>query len=104
VENIRGNIGDAFIRVSVVETADSMGRFITNLMAGKLNIEIPSNPHFICSEVLHHINHSTVARFVNDGLEVLWPPGVYEKKVLFLYSDAAGTFAESCNCIESVLP
>jgi hypothetical protein len=70
LENIKGNIGDAFIWVAVDKT-DSMGCFITNLVAGKLDIEVPSNPHLICSKVLHHTNHSAIARFVNDGLKML---------------------------------
>jgi hypothetical protein len=46
------------------------GRFIVNLVAGKLYIEIPSNSHLIFSKVLHYTNDSTVARFVNGGLKV----------------------------------
>jgi hypothetical protein len=72
-ENIRSNIGDAFIGVAMNETTDSVVRFIANIVAGKLDIEVPSNTHLICSKVLHHTNHSTVARYVNDGLNVLWP-------------------------------
>jgi hypothetical protein len=49
--------------------------FIANLVARKLDTEVPSNPHFICSKVLHNTNHSTVARFVNDELKALWPTG-----------------------------
>jgi hypothetical protein len=63
--------------------------FIANLVAGKLDIEVSSNPHLICSRVLCHTNHSTVARFVNDGLRVLWSNRVHEEKVLILYSDVA---------------
>jgi hypothetical protein len=104
LENIRGNIGDAFIWVAVDETMDSMGCFIVNLVAGKLDTAVPSNPHLICSKVLHHINHSTVARFVNNRLKVLRPTRVHEK-VLILNSDAvAYVYAKSCNCDESVLP
>jgi hypothetical protein len=55
----------------VDETTDSMGRFIANLVVGKLDIEVPSNPHLICFKILHHTNNSTVARFVNDELKVL---------------------------------
>jgi hypothetical protein len=73
----------------VDETTDSASRFTANLVAGKLDIEVPSNTHFICSKFLHHTNYSTVAIFVNDGLKVLRPIGVHEKKVLVLYSDAA---------------
>jgi hypothetical protein len=61
-------------------------RFIANFVAGKLDIEVPSNPHLICSKVLHHKNHSTLARFVKDGLKMLWPTGVHEENVLILYS------------------
>jgi hypothetical protein len=73
LENTRGNIGDAFVCVAVNETTDSVGRFIANLVAGKLHAEAPSNPYLIFSEVLHHTDHSAVTRFVNDGLKVLWP-------------------------------
>jgi hypothetical protein len=69
------------------ETTDPVGRFIANLVAGKLDIEVPSNPHLIHSTVLHHTNHFTVARLVNDRLKVLWP--TVHEKVLILYSDAA---------------
>jgi hypothetical protein len=73
----------------VDETTDSTGHFIVNLVAGKLEIEVPSNPHLIFSKVLHHSNHSTVAGFVNDRLKVLWSVGVHKEKVLILHSDAA---------------
>jgi hypothetical protein len=89
MKNIRSNIGDAFIWVVVDETTDCVCRFIANLVAGKLDTEVPSNPHLVCSKVLHHSNHSTVARFVNDGPKLLWPARVHEEKVLILYSDAA---------------
>jgi hypothetical protein len=81
-------LGDAFIWVAVDKTIDSVGRFVVNLVVGKLDTEVPSNPHLICSKVLHHTNNSTVTRFVNDRLKVLWPMGVLEK-VLILYSEAA---------------
>jgi hypothetical protein len=89
LEIISGNIGDASIWVAVDETTDSMGRCIANLVAGKLDIEIFSNSHLICTKVQHHTNHSTVARFVNDRFKVLWLAGVQEEKVLILYPDAA---------------
>ncbi|CAG2062378.1 unnamed protein product [Timema podura] len=47
--------------------------------------------HLIYCKVLEHTNHSTVARFGSDGLKVLWPRGVHEKKVLEFYSDAMVT-------------
>jgi hypothetical protein len=89
LENVRCNIGDAFIWVAVDETMDSVGRFIANIVAGKLDIEVPSNSHLICSNVLHDTNHSTLERFVNDGIKLLWPNGDHEEQVVILYSDTA---------------
>jgi hypothetical protein len=57
---------------------DSAGCIIANLVAGKLGNEIPSNLRLICSRDLDHINRSTVASIVNDGLIVLWPIRVLE--------------------------
>jgi hypothetical protein len=87
LENIKGNIGDAVIWVAADEK-NSVGCFIKNLVAGKLVTSVPSNPRLICSEVLHHIDHSTVARFVNDGLGVSWPTEAHKEKVPILYSYA----------------
>jgi hypothetical protein len=103
LQNVRGNIGDAFIWVAVDETTDSGGRIIANLVAGKSDTEVPSNPHLICSRVLHYTNHSTVARFVNDGLKVLWPTGVYEE-VLILYSDAVMYRLKAATALEVFYP
>jgi hypothetical protein len=66
-----------------------MCRFITDLVAGKLDIEVPSNLCLICSKVLAHRNHFTLARIVNDGLKMLWSTRIHEEKVLILYSEAA---------------
>jgi hypothetical protein len=65
-----------------------MGKFISNLVAGKLDNKVASNQYFICCKVLDHTNHFTVARSVNDGLTILWLTGVQEGKTLILYSDA----------------
>jgi hypothetical protein len=104
LENTGGNIGDSFIWVFVDETTDSVGRFTANLVAGKLDIKVPSNPHLICSKVLHHANHSTIARFVYDGHKsvVAYQSSQGEgPNFVFRY---CGIYAESFNCVESVLP
>jgi hypothetical protein len=97
-------MGDAFIWVAVNETTDSMGCFIANLVAGKLDIEVPYNPHLICSKVLRHIDHSTVSGFVSDGLKILWPTGVHEEKVLILNSDAAAYMLKAATVLKVFYP
>jgi hypothetical protein len=99
-KTLRGNTGDAFIWVALDKTTDSVDRFIANLVAGKLYIEVPSIPHLICTKVLHHTNHSTVVRFVNDGLKVLWPTRVHEEKVVILYSDAAAYMPKAATVLK----
>jgi hypothetical protein len=81
-------MGDVFIWAAVDETTDYVGRFIVNILPGKLNTEVPSNPQLICSKVRDHTNHSNAARFVNDGFKMLWHIGVHEEKALIMYSDA----------------
>jgi hypothetical protein len=87
------------IWVAVDETTDSVNRFITNCVAGKLDIEVPSNPHLICSKVLHHTNHSTVARFVS----VVAYRSSRGEGANFVFR-CCGINAESCNYVENILP
>jgi hypothetical protein len=95
---------DVFICVAVDGTAESMGRFIANLVAGKLDIAVPSNPNLICSKVMHHIDHSTVARSFTDRLKVLWSTGVHEEEVLILYSDAVACMLKAATVLKVFHP
>jgi hypothetical protein len=87
----------------VDEKIDPVGRFIANFLAVKLDIEVPSNPHLIFFKVLHHTNHSTAARFVNDVLKMLWYIRVHEK-VLILYSDAAAYMLKAATALKVFYP
>jgi hypothetical protein len=75
--------------VTVDEAMDFMSCLNMSLVAVKLDIEVLSNSHMICFKVLAHTDHSTVARFVRDGLKVLRTTGVHGEKVLSLHSYAA---------------
>jgi hypothetical protein len=103
-ENIRGKIGDAFIMVAMDEMTDSVGPFIANLVAGKLDIEVPSNSHFICSKFCT----IQIIPFLQDlrmmDLRVLWPTGFYEEKVLILYLDAAAYILKAATALKVCYP
>lgn len=88
LDEIREDIGENFIWTSVDETTDAAGRYIANLVVGKLNENGPGKPHLIASQELSEVNHSSIARFVNNGIRKLWPDGM-EDKVLLLTTDAA---------------
>ena len=81
-----------------------MGLYIANLVVGKLDPETPSTPHLICSRLLQQTNHATIARFVNDGLKVLWPEGIQAEKVLVLYSDAAAYMLKAAKTLKVIYP
>jgi hypothetical protein len=101
LENIRGNRGDVLIWVVVNKTIDSMVHLIANLVADKLDIEVPYNPHSICSKVLHHAYYSTVARFVKEELTVLWLIGFHEKVLILLLYNCI--FDAIISCMKDIL-
>jgi hypothetical protein len=80
--NIREEIGDSYIWVAVDETTDVLGCFVAKLIVGKLHPEAPCRLFQIFSKVLEQTNHSTVARFVNNGLKILRPQVYRRKKCL----------------------
>ncbi|VVC34838.1 Ribonuclease H-like domain [Cinara cedri] len=58
-------------------------------LLGVLNEQNASKPFLISCKKLDKINHSTISRFVNDSLRILWSRGGNDEKVLILCSDAA---------------
>nr|CAD7198324.1 unnamed protein product [Timema douglasi] len=68
IEKIKENIGDSYFWASVDETTDRCGRYIANIVVGKLDSTGPSSPHLIASRVLEVANSSTIARVVRDSL------------------------------------
>nr|CAD7434198.1 unnamed protein product [Timema monikensis] len=68
IEKIRENIGDSYFWASADETTDHCGRYIANIVVGRLDSTRPSSPHLIASRVLEVANSSTIARVVRDSL------------------------------------
>ncbi|PSN38272.1 hypothetical protein C0J52_16895 [Blattella germanica] len=48
LSSIRSDIQNSYIWIAVDETTDTMGRYIANLVVGKLDLETPFTPHLIC--------------------------------------------------------
>ena len=84
IEDIRGDIGESYIWLSVDETTDSCGRFVANVVVGKLDAAEPGKPHLILCKMLEKTNHSTIACAVRDALRILWPTGKQDDKFLLL--------------------
>lgn len=88
IKNIREDIADHYIWISVDETTNTVGQYVENLIVGKLCENEVTKPHLLCCKELKATNHATIARFVNSGLRILLPNG-NEEKVLLLVTDAA---------------
>ncbi|KAF0709295.1 CGG triplet repeat-binding protein 1, partial [Aphis craccivora] len=70
------------------ETTDSCGRYIANLFIGKLSLE-PSPAYLIASKALEKVNHSTIARFINDSITAFFVDTSIAERVCIFISDAA---------------
>ncbi|XP_065214416.1 uncharacterized protein LOC135842640 [Planococcus citri] len=89
MECIRQEIGDSNIWVSIDETTDSMGRYIANVIIGKLNGTESGRPLLLNVVQLQKANFQTIAALFNDSMSLLWPRSVDHSKVLLFISDAA---------------
>ncbi|CAH1366544.1 unnamed protein product, partial [Tenebrio molitor] len=77
------------IWVSVDETTDALGRYIANCVVGKLSDEGTGKPYLLASRQLERTNHETVARFVNESLEILWNTTIIARKFRLFVTDGA---------------
>lgn len=102
-EEIRNELKDNFIWISADETTDSCGRYIANLMIGTLQLE-PSSSYLVACKELEKTNHSTIARFVNEGIKKLFPESAVEEKVLIFLSDAAPYMIKAAKALQVFYP
>ncbi|XP_039315482.1 uncharacterized protein LOC120360022 [Solenopsis invicta] len=103
IENIRSDIGDNYIWISVDETTDKLGRQVANFIVGKL-CEETTTPHLISSQVLERTNNTTIARFVNSNMKILWPRESHEERVLLLVTDAAAYMLKAARDLQIFYP
>jgi len=75
-------------RIAVDETTDTNSRYIANLLVGVLKHDAPSQPYLLACKKLTKTNYSTVSRFINDSLKILWPAGRNDENLRLFLSDA----------------
>jgi len=103
IEEIKADIGDSFIWISVDETTDQTGRMMANLIIGKMS-QTASSSHLISCKELDATNHETVSRFVNSSLLSVWPNGYMTEKVLLLVTDAAPYMVKAAKFLKVFYP
>lgn len=77
------------IWISIDETSDAEGRQIVNAVIGTLEEDRADDIFLLNTDVLEKTNHSTVSKFFDKSLSILWPDGIKHDDVLLLMSDAA---------------
>lgn len=105
IQQIRDDIADSYVWISVDETTDTAGRYVANLIVGKLcEAEEPPTPHLLACKQLPKTNADTIARFVNNGLRILWSNGDNDEKVLLLVTDAAAYMLKAGGSLKCFYP
>ena len=104
LERIRSDLVEERIWVSIDETMDAAGRYVANVVIGKLVTDTPSRPFLLTTEVLEHTNHHTIAKLFNDALMLLWPAGIKHDNGLLLVCDAAAYMTKAVNGLKVLLP
>lgn len=103
LEEIRNELKDNIIWISADETTDTCGRYIANLIVGALKLE-PSPSYLVACKELEKTNHSTIARFVNEGIQKIFPESSADERVYVLLSDAAPYMIKAAKALQVFYP
>lgn len=104
IHNIRQIIANNCIWFAVDETTDCCGRYIANLVVGILSPTESGHMYLIACKALDVTNHSTIARFVNDSLGILWPEGIQYNNVQAMLSDSAAYMIKAGAALQVFYP
>lgn len=88
IEEIRSDLEDQYIWISIDESTDATGRYIAHCIVGSLSTSA-SRSYLLHSDEIPKVNHSVIAKFIMDSLTVLWPNGIKYNMVLLIVTDAA---------------
>ncbi|XP_018494596.1 uncharacterized protein LOC100903026 [Galendromus occidentalis] len=101
---IRASVGEHRIWVSIDETTDVKGRFVVNTVVGCLSAQHQSRAFLLNTEFVERTNHSTVAQALVNSLNLLWPEGLRNDKVLLLVTDAAAYMKKAGDALKVLFP
>lgn len=102
LKEIRSNIGDSSIFVSIDESTDKAGRYVCNVVVGPLRQG--GRGYLLTSEVIPKVNASEIAKLFDNSLKLLWPEEVQRDKVLIFVTDAAPYMKKSVVGIQLFYP
>ncbi|KAL4089926.1 hypothetical protein QTP88_024859 [Uroleucon formosanum] len=76
LDNMKMEIQQNKIWVSIDETCDVEGRFIANVVVGILRPDCPGRIFLLHSEQLDKANHSTICKLFDKAMGIIWPGNI----------------------------
>lgn len=104
LEEIRSSIGNSKIWVSIDETTDSCGRYVANVIVGKLSEERASPSHLLMCETLQRTNSTTIAQLFCRAMTFLWRGDIQHDRVLVFVTDAAAYMKKAFESLGVLFP
>lgn len=105
LDMLRGKAKDNGIWVSLDETSDVEQRCVVNFVFGVLGVQEERDKSYLLTlKVLDRVNHSTIAAFFNDCLNLLWPDGILYDRVLLAVTDAAPYMCKALGGLQVLYP
>lgn len=101
IENIKTEIGENKIWVSIDETCDVEGRYIANVVVGVLKTDSIGNIFLLHSEQLDRTNHTTICKLFEKAMGILWPGSINYDNVLLFLTDAAPYMIKAGSVLKS---
>ena len=90
--------------VSLDETTDIEQRYIVCFVFRVLGVYEEKTKCYLANlEILESVNHSTIAGFFNDTLQILWPQNIQYKNVL-VSTDAAPYMVKCMKSLQTLYP
>lgn len=93
-EQIRLDLQGSRVWISIDETTDSQKRYVASFLIGKLDSERFHAPYLSNCAFLKKADSSTMARFINDSLRMLWPN--FDSSLLKVFVSDAAPYMVKC--------
>ncbi|KAL4123302.1 hypothetical protein QTP88_015500 [Uroleucon formosanum] len=101
IENIKTEIGENKIWVSIDETCDVEGRFIANVVVEVLKTDSTGNIFLLHSEQLDRTNHTTICKLFDKAMGILWSGSINYDNVFLFLTDAAPYMVKAGSVLKS---
>lgn len=105
LSEIREDIGESKIWISVDEATDPLGRNVANVVVGKLTGDEPGKGHLIYVTDLEKTNASAIVQTIQEALRILWlgAPNTGER-LLLLVTDSVAYMLSAGKTLKDLYP